>query len=172
MTPDEAAYAKPGEVVFSLAPAWPRLLLGVTLTGCLSATLIAIALGDQGSGIGRLFFGAGGLGSVFLTARMWRARLTTLELTPEALFETGGGTRVLARIKDIAKVERGALAMKPPAGFVVHLRDTQDRAWVPGLWWRIGRRVGVGGMVGAGQARAMAEFIEILRIRSEEGPET
>jgi hypothetical protein len=34
--------------------------------------------------------------------------------------------------------------------------------WVPGLWWRIGRSVGVGGMTGAAETKMMAEMIEAM----------
>jgi len=40
-------------------------------------------------------------------------------------------------------------------------RATQPRAWSPGMWWRMGRRVGIGGTVAAGPAKFMAEQIAL-----------
>ena len=33
-------------------------------------------------------------------------------------------------------------------------------AWTPGIWWRLGRRIGVGGLTG--EDAAMAELLEEL----------
>jgi hypothetical protein len=36
------------------------------------------------------------------------------------------------------------------------------RRWQPGLWWRLGKRVGVGGVAPGHQTKAMAQIIEAL----------
>jgi hypothetical protein len=51
--------------------------------------------------------------------------------------------------------------MKPSNGFTVVMETKQPRAWAPGLWWRVGRRVGVGGVTGASQTKFMAEQIAL-----------
>ena len=69
---------------------------------------------------------------------------------------------VLARIDEIRSVVRGTFALKPSNGFTLVLNSKKPRAWMPGLWWRLGRRVGVGGVTNAGQAKFMAERISMM----------
>ena len=66
---------------------------------------------------------------------------------------------VLARLDQIIRVDRGAMAMKPANGFTLVLDARQPFGWAPGMWWRLGRRVGVGGVAVAHQAKFMAEVI-------------
>ena len=52
----------------------------------------------------------------------------------------------LHNLKNIARVERGLFAFKPSNGFLILLNNPMSRAWHPGLWWRFGRRIGIGGV--------------------------
>jgi hypothetical protein len=45
---------------------------------------------------------------------------------------------------------------------MLRLSDKAPRAWYPGLWWRMGRRVGIGGVTSAAQTKAMAEIIAAM----------
>ena len=102
---------------------------------------------------------------VFGVAMLWlaevlrRATTMTITLTEDALCDSSG--TVLAKLSDVQSVSRGALALKPSNGFTLVMKDKMPRAWAPGLWWRIGRRVGVGGVTAAGQSRFMAEQIAL-----------
>jgi hypothetical protein len=100
-----------------------------------------------------------GLGvlSIVMAERLRRATLHEIELTDTEIRDTNG--QVLALIDDIKLVDRGAFAFKPSNGFTLVLAGGQPRAWAPGLWWRFGRRVGVGGVTSAGQTKFMAEQI-------------
>ncbi|MBD3765520.1 MAG: hypothetical protein IE927_12535 [Rhodobacterales bacterium] len=128
-------------------------------------------------GVGGLLLGAGveeaptplavrvllvGAGAVLvgLAVAMWRATARGLELTKEVLRDTSG--QVLVRVDQIRGIERGAFALKPAAGFVLRLDHAAPAVWVPGLWWRVGRRLGVGGVAGRIEARVMAETIETM----------
>ena len=62
-------------------------------------------------------------------------------------------------LDEIARVERGTFAFKPSNGFVIRLNAPAARVWAPGLWWRFGKRLGVGGVTPAGQGKAMADVI-------------
>ena len=97
------------------------------------------------------------LGALYLAERMRRATATVLELTADELRDSTG--RVLARVEDIEKIDRGVFAFKPSNGFVLKTKESEPAAWAPGLWWRIGRRVGVGGVVPSAPAKYMAEVI-------------
>lgn len=112
----------------------------------------------------RLVFLGLGTGALVAGLALWRATRAAIVLTEAGLFETGG--RCLARIEEIRGVDRGMFAMKPSNGFLLRLARSPGRAWAPGLWWRWGRRLGVGGVTASAEARAMAD---ILAIRLAEG---
>ncbi len=99
-----------------------------------------------------------GLGSLYLAERLRRASALTLEFTTSEVRDSSG--RVLCALADIEKVERGAFALKPSNGFSIILKSKAPFGWAPGLWWRMGDRIGVGGVVSAGQAKAFAEAIQ------------
>jgi hypothetical protein len=89
-----------------------------------------------------------------------------LELTREELREEGG--RVLARIDEITTVDRGFFAFKPAAGFRLSLAERRPTVYAPGLWWRRGRMVMVGGVTSGAQSKAVADLISI-RIAQKRG---
>lgn len=109
--------------------------------------------------------GFGGL-VLLIAERLRRATKAEILLTELDVRDSDG--RVLALMADVVSVQRGAFAMKPSNGFALILRTRAPRAWVPGMWWRMGRRVGVGGATGAGPAKFMAEQIA-LRIARRDG---
>lgn len=114
----------------------------------------------------RLGLPALGLGLGWMAWRTWRATARGLELTPDTLRETDGG-RVLARIEDIALVDTSAVALfKPAGGFVITLKSPAPLGWASGLWWRMGRRLGVGGTTARVEAKQMAAMLaEMARRR-------
>jgi membrane protein implicated in regulation of membrane protease activity len=57
------------------------------------------------------------LGALYLAERMRRATATVLELTADELRDSTG--RVLARVEDIEKIDRGVFAFKTSKGFVL-----------------------------------------------------
>jgi hypothetical protein len=97
-------------------------------------------------------------------SRMWRATAQSVELTRAGLTDTTG--RMLAPIDQIRSVERGAFAFKPSNGFLVRLKTPQPRGWAPGLWWSLGRSLGVGGVTNRDEGKLMAEVLsEMVRAR-------
>jgi hypothetical protein len=94
---------------------------------------------------------------------MRRATGHGLVLTERELRDSAG--TVLARVEDMVSVDRGLFAFKPSNGFLLMTATRAERAWRPGLWWRFGRRIGVGGLAPARQTRAMAEIIATMIAR-------
>ena len=86
-----------------------------------------------------------------------RASARSLVVTQDGLLDDKG--QMLAAATNISGVERGAFAFKPSNGFLLRLSAAQPFVWAPGLWWRIGRRVGVGGVISAAEAKLVAETI-------------
>lgn len=96
-----------------------------------------------------------GVFSLVIAARLYQATQHRIELTNEELRDSSGIS--IAALDEIASMDRGFLAFKPSNGFVVRTHAPTVRTWRPGLWWRFGRHIGVGGVVPAHQARFMAD---------------
>lgn len=65
----------------------------------------------------------------------------------------------ICHLDNVAEIEKGLHLFKPSSGFVLKLRTRQPAGWSPGLWWRVGHRVGVGGATPGRRAKAMADAI-------------
>ena len=100
-----------------------------------------------------------GFTMLWLAEKMRHATKRIIELTDTEVRDSTG--TVLARIDEVRSVERGTFALKPSSGFTLVLHNKKPRAWQPGLWWRIGRRVGIGGVTNASQSKFMAEQIAL-----------
>lgn len=149
------------EVLVSIGASRPRLVVGVGMQVVLGALLVWVAMAHPPETLGwRLFLLAAGGVALWSAYASWLAGQRKITLTREALTDSSGA--VLCRIEEIREVARGVFAFKPARGFSLVLKRPQKGGWAPGLWWRIGRRVGVGGMTGAAETRLMAEILEAL----------
>lgn len=149
------------EVLAIVAPSVPRRVFGLLVLFVLGGTVLYLGLARDHSSTGwQLFLMVFGLMVLLLAERMRRATAGRLELTRDGLRDGTGAP--VAPLEQIEKVERGTFAIKPSNGFMVKLKQAGPRAWAPGLWWRMGRRVGVGGVTAAAQTKIMAEMIEAL----------
>lgn len=154
MTPADA----PILAELQVAPA--RWLFGVVMLFSLGG--LVVLLGFSAPNLGPFWrFGLLALGIVFLISgeRSRRARGARILLTDEGLSDSSG--RIIAAFEEIQSVDRGALAFKPSNGFLLRIRVAHGRAWVPGLWWRLGRWVGIGGSTPSGAGKFMAEAIAL-----------
>lgn len=104
-----------------------------------------------------MFLVALGAGALWLAEAMRRGTRTALLLDRTGLRHEGGA--LIAAWDQIARIERGVLALKPAGGFTLVLRRRAARGWVPGMWWRLGRQVGVGGILRRPELRALADAI-------------
>ena len=145
-----------------LGASLPRLWLGVVCTAGLGILLFWIVFAGRPAMIYQVTFLAAGVVALWLADRLRRAGQDRLVLTNRVLKTESG--RVLTTVDNVRSVERGAFSFKPPNGFLVRLNEPRGRAWVPGLWWQRGRVIGVGGVVSAGQSRAMAEALTALTL--------
>lgn len=145
----------------TLQPALARRVLACGLTVSLGLLVWGIAATEpDASAAGRaLMVGLGAL-ALWLAVELWRGTARGIELIDGVLQDTQG--REIARVSEIAGLERGVFAIKPSQGMVLRLRTPGPVAWVPGLWWRLGRRVGIGGMTPKAQTKALAETLEAL----------
>ncbi|MEM9318975.1 MAG: hypothetical protein AAGA70_08195 [Pseudomonadota bacterium] len=149
-------------VISRLTPRPARRALAVGSPAGLGLVILWLAAAQPAGSvlllIGLLVLAAASLGFSF---RVWRATAVSLELTETGLREAGRGGRVLCLLTDVDHVERGLLAWKPSGGFAIHLTASAERTWAPGLWWRGGKRVMVGGATNGGEAKAMADLMRL-----------
>lgn len=146
-------------VLAELHPSAPRRLLGVAILAALGLSMLWMVLTAPTLGFGwRIFVLLGAALSIWLAVRMWQ---TTggpgLVLTRTVLRDDRG--HVIARVEDMLSVDRTVFAFKPAGGFTVVTRTPGARGWAPGLWWRLGRRIGVGGITHKHEGRYMADIL-------------
>jgi hypothetical protein len=143
---------------YRLSATAARRVAAVLILAVLGGLLLWILISTPPAAfLGKAFLLTAGGIALAAAYGLWKATAPDLLLTPENLREENG--RVLCTIDQIEKVERGTFAFKPSNGFVIVLKDKAPRAWAPGLWWRFGRRIGVGGVTGAAASKAMADVL-------------
>jgi hypothetical protein len=141
----------PNEVLARITPKPARRIFATGITGLLGLILIYIAATPAG-GPDLAGLPDRARPALHLWAwRLWEASAVVLELTRVEMREEGG--RQLFRVEDVDRVDNSAFAFKPAAGFLVHLKTRQPRVYAPGLWWRSGRRVAIGGVTGRGRGQ-------------------
>lgn len=140
----------------------PRRIVALVMVYLLAALLLYLALSSQIGAIGTVVLIAISIGCFWVGEKLRQAKDYAVLLTDTGLVTQNG--EVLAALDNIRAVDRGALATKPSTGFSVRLKTAQPRLWQPGVWWRLGRRVGIGGITASGAAKFMAEQIA-LRVK-------
>lgn len=146
------------EVLASVRASPVRRLVGLAVLWFMGALLLWLALmrPPETMGFQAILVGLG-LGAFWTGERMRRATALAVELTDAGL--RGSNGEVIAPWEQIIGVGRGTFAFKPSNGLVVRLGSPARAQWRPGLWWRWGRWVGIGGVTPGAQARVMADII-------------
>lgn len=156
------------EILARITASPGRRLLGVGSLGLLGLLLIWVAMAQPPAVGWQMFLLIFGAGSLYFATRMWQATALVIELTETELRDSTGTT--IARIEDIAHLDRGLFAFKPSNGFLLRTHaPTGPRAWQPGMWWRLGNRIGIGGVTPGHQTKPMTEIIAaMLALREED----
>ncbi|MEM7489248.1 MAG: hypothetical protein AAF390_09015, partial [Pseudomonadota bacterium] len=84
----------------------------------------------------------------------------SLVLDRRGLYQADGVP--VAPLDAIASIDRALFTFKPSNGFLIRLKDPLGRAWVPGMWWRMGRRVGVGGVTRGAETKIVADALSAM----------
>lgn len=152
-------------ILAEISPSPSRRAIAILMLVMLGGLLIYLAFSNPPESlILRTSLVVIGIGAVVMGDRLRRATAVRIVMTHDVIRDTMG--RVLCRVEDISAVEKSAFAFKPSNGFSVITKERQSRAWAPGLWWRIGRRVGVGGVTSAAEAKYMADLVS-LKLRGD-----
>ena len=145
-------------VIAVVMPSPPRRVIAIGVLLCLGAMLLYLAFVTPSSSLSwKAFLLALGISALLLADRVRRATQISIEMTDQVIQDSQG--QVICRLDDIVSVESGALAFKPSGGFLIRTARPGVRSWAPGVWWRVGRKIGVGGATSASQARYMADLI-------------
>lgn len=134
------------------------MILGVGL-------LLILATQPPSGIVKQLFLLLLGVAFLLQARRSWKSTGNHLVLTREGIFDAAGFE--LCAIDNIESVDRGLFAFKPSNGFLVRLHKPLPRSWSPGLWWRVGRRIGIGGSTPAGQGKQMSDILSVLLLRED-----
>ncbi len=149
------------EVLASVRASPPRRGSGVFVLGSLGVMLIYLAFASPPAGLGfQLMLIVFGIGALMMTAKMWQATQLAMELTLEELRLSDG--TVLTPTDSIVNIDRGMFAFKPSHGFTLKLAGKTPAGWHPGMWWRFGKRLGVGGVTPGAQTKIMADVISAM----------
>lgn len=166
MTPyDDLPKFDPNEVLATAGASAGRRFLGLVSLGLLGFMLLYLAVTEDPAPEWRLFLVLLGAATLYLADKMRRATATKIELTETELRDTDG--TVIALVADIEGMDRGFFAFKPSNGFLLRTGTAGSREWRPGLWWRVGRRIGVGGMTPAHQSKHISEIIAVIMAKRE-----
>lgn len=155
-----------GRIIARVSATGARRVVGVGTLAVLGLLLLWLLVAEPPAELAwQVFLLVMGVGALWMAQMMWRSTGRELWLTEDALMDSTG--TVLARVEDIAKVDRSMFAMKPSNGFLVQLKEPGARAWQPGLWWRMGRRVAVGGVTAGRDTKPMADALAMLVARRD-----
>ena len=149
-----------GEVLATMAASPARRILGAGMLGSLGVLTLYMAMTAPPSPGWLVFLLVVGAASLWCGLRLWQATAHTIELTTTELRCTDG--TLIARVEDLDNIDRGFFAFKPSNGFVLRSKRPAARAWYPGLWWRMGRRIGVGGVTPGQQGKTMSEILAAM----------
>ncbi len=148
------------EVLATVAASAARRWTGVGMLATVGTLVIYVALASPPQFGWQVFLLVIGAAAFWLAHRMWYATRDRIELTPSQL-RTGSG-QVICNVEDVEAVDRGVFAFKPSNGFLLKTQAPSSNRWAPGLWWRVGRRVGIGGMTAAAETKFMSEMLSAM----------
>jgi hypothetical protein len=154
--------AAPGdEVLHVLRPSPARRAFGALTQAGLGAILLWIAAATPPVEPAWLvFLVVLGAGAIVLALRGWRRSEAPLILRRDGLWEEGGAA--VAPLGEVEAVDRSLFTFKPSNGFLLRLRRPLGAAWAPGMWWRLGRRVGIGGVISGADSKIAADILSTL----------
>ena len=145
------------EVILSVQSSPMRRTMGVGSLGGLGVLMLWISFAGTAPFSLLVPLLVGALLAIWGAIRLYQVTSLALELTRDGIRTADG--MLLVGVDDIARIERGAFALKPSNGFLVRLKSPATRSWAPGIWWRWGTFLGIGGVLPPGETRAMADLL-------------
>lgn len=148
------------DVITGMVPSAPRRFFGTGVLYALGAVLIYIALTNPPSPAYALFLVGVGALAIYGGYKMWHVTGRMIELTEDELRLSDG--TLICRTEDIVKIDRSFFAFKPSNGFLITTKVSYPSTWSPGLLWRFGKRIGVGGVTSVSEGKIMADTLAAM----------
>lgn len=148
------------EVITGIVPSAPRRMFGTAVMYGLGLLLLYVAATNPPSFMYAILLVGFGVACLYGGYRMWQVTGRIIELTEEELRLSDG--TLICRIADIHKIDRSFFAFKPSNGFLVTTKVSYPFKWAPGLWWRVGKRIGIGGVTPGSQSKILADTLAAL----------
>lgn len=148
------------EILAVIEASQARRWMAVFMLAGVAAAVIYVALATPPELGWQMFLLVTGGGALWMAEKLRRATTGRIELTSSTLRSSDG--TIIVAVDQIASLDRGVFAFKPSNGFLIKAKSSAPMAWRTGLWWRIGRRIGIGGVTPGSQSKAMAEIIAAL----------
>ena len=148
------------EVIGTITASAGRRFLGITSLAMLGFLLIYVCFAQPPAALGQAFLLLTGFASLLIAEKMRRSTSNVIELTETELRDSSG--TLICLVEDIESIDRGLFSFKPSNGFLLRTKSPGTRTWHPGLWWRSGRRIGIGGMTPGHQTKFVSEIISAM----------
>jgi len=149
------------EPLATLRASAPRRMMGVGTLVALGGLLFYLVLTETPQEFAYIaFMLVIGGAALWYAYRMWHATEAELYLTEEALIDSNG--TIICRMEDVQSIDRGMFAFKPSTGFLIRLKLKYPRGTQPGIWWRVGTRIGVGGVTSPAAGKLMADVMSAM----------
>ncbi len=152
-------------VLATIKASAPRRVMGTAMLAATGCILVYLAFAAPPSPAWLVFLLVVGSAALWLAVRLWQATTHHIELTEDALRCSDG--QIIAPVSEIEAIDRGFFAFKPSNGFLIRTRTPAARSWLPGLWWRWGRRIGIGGVTPGQQGKAMSEILAAMLVQRD-----
>ncbi|MCY4542472.1 MAG: hypothetical protein OXB95_08795 [Rhodobacteraceae bacterium] len=150
--------SRQNEAIATIAPSPARRAITTLLLLVLGGLLIDSSFANRSAVVFGSITMAIGVASIALAYVIYRTTRHSIELRGSAVVSTDG--TLLAELDNISKIEIGLLDFKPASGFTIRLHEPMPAAWKVGLWWRIGRSVGIGGCTPKSDAKQFATILQ------------
>lgn len=149
------------EVLAEISASTPRRWIAIICLFGLGGVLLYVAFAQPPAFGWQMFLLVLGGGALWMGDALRRATEGRLELTETELREAGG--EVIAYVADVKSVDRGFFAFKPSNGFLMRTTAPAGaKRWRPGLWWRLGNQIGIGGVAPGSQTKFASEILSAM----------
>ncbi|MBV1897609.1 MAG: hypothetical protein KUG70_14200 [Rhodobacteraceae bacterium] len=148
------------EVLAVISVSQMRRWAGVGMLAVVGVSAIYFAVSASPEFVAQVFLIGVGVLTLWMADKMRRSTGLWIELTKTELRDSSG--QLIIKVDDIESLDSGFLAFKPSNGFLVRSKIRQPRVWETGLWWRVGKSIGVGGVTPGSQAKAMSQIILMM----------
>lgn len=149
------------DVIVKIQPSFGRRIFGIAILCLAALIMLNYAFGDKAQSIVlRVFL------LLFAVVFLWHAQTNlrfadaALILKRDGLFDNHG--ELICNLSNINRIDRGWISFKPSNGLLIRMHRPMPLKWVPGLYWRFGKNLGVGGMVSPVLTKEMSDKLLLL----------